>query len=628
MIVLTITSWSQEKPSVMIKRDFLSAYQNLLHEAKTLSENCHNWQESETWNWDECKKQFFKTRLAYKKVAIFLEYLDREFIQDYINGAPLLKIERKAPNLVVLQPKGFQIMEEKIMEEDVDAFAKLAPYLTRRLVELKTGIQRAKLNERMVFEAMRESLVCLAALGITGFDTPSGENTAAESKVVLETLEQTINYYHEYLTVEERQFFENHFQKGQSFFDVAHFESFDRFNFIKSCVDPIYGKTIAVQKRLQIETRSLITETRLSINENATSIFDTDFLDYRYYSAYSNSGDSAARVELGKLLFFDPLLSGNNQRACASCHHPNKAFSDGLRTSLAFDKKGRLQRNSPGLINVVYNTRFFWDARASQPEDQVEHVIFNAHEFNSSYDEIVEKIKSCEEYVTRFNTAYPELKNGRSALIGRYTIVASLSAYLQTLRSFNSRFDQEMKRSTPTTDQRLVDGFNIFTGKGACATCHFIPTFAGNVPPLYKETETEVLGIPNVNNQDLAELDSDQGRFTNGRPKENAAHLKFSFKTASLRNIALTAPYMHNGVFETLEDVVDYYDIGGGHGWGIAPENATLPSDSLHLTDAEKKNLIYFMESLTDTVGLTSIPSKLPVSTQVALQNRPIGGAY
>jgi len=85
---------------------------------------------------------------------------------------------------------------------------------------------------------------------------------------------------------------------------------------------------------------------------------------------------------------------------------------------------------------------------------------------------------------------------------------------------------------------------------------------------------------------------------------------------------------MHNGVFETLEEVVDFYNVGGGHGWGIAPENTTLPADSLHLSETEKADLIYFMESLTDTTGFTTIPRQLPTSTRVDLKNRPIGGAY
>ncbi|MGB1103401.1 MAG: cytochrome-c peroxidase [Crocinitomicaceae bacterium] len=619
-----------DKPSKIIQQEFKQNYDTLIQMAEKLEAYCvsNSNQEDQNWNWDLCKSHFFKTRLAYKKVSIFLDYIDRQFVGDFINGAPLPKIERKAPNLVVLDPKGLQIMEEKLVEQDEHAFEKLAQLLAAKLKVLKPSIDRVNISERMVYEAMRESLVSLAAQGITGFDTPSGENTATECEVVLSVLEETISYYYPYLTEDEKYEFVSIFEKGRKFFEINDFEHFDRFNFIKDCINPLYKISILVQRRLNIETRSLTSNARTSINENALNIFDTDFLDYRYYSAYSNSGDSAARVELGKLLFFDPLMSGNNQRACASCHHPNKAFTDGLKTSLAFNKTGHINRNAPGLINAVYNSRFFWDARATQPEDQVEHVIFNAHEFNTNYDEIVAKIKSCDEYVEKFESAYPGLKKGRSPLIGRYTIVASLSAYLQTLRSFNSNFDKEMKSETATSDQQLVNGFNVFTGKGACATCHFTPTFAGNVPPLYHETETEVIAIPDNSDQSVAQLDDDKGRYVNGRPKEKAPHYEFSFKTPTLRNIALTAPYMHNGVFKTLEEVVAFYNVGGGHGWGIAPENTTLPPDSLNLTDAEQRSLIYFMRSLTDTAGMTNIPNKLPSSSRADLAGRPIGGAY
>src|SRR5690606_3214249 len=125
---------------------------------------------------------------------------------------------------------------------------------------------------------------------------------------------------------------------------------------------------------------------------------------------YSHSGNEHERIELGKLLFFDPILSANNERACASCHQPEKAFSDGKKTPLAFEGKTHLSRNSPGLINSVFNTRFFWDARATTPEEQAEHVILSPNEFNSSYEEITIKLKSCPDYIALFELAYPGFK--------------------------------------------------------------------------------------------------------------------------------------------------------------------------------------------------------------------------
>jgi len=168
----------------------------------------------------------------------------------------------------------------------------------------------------------------------------------------------------------------------------------------------------------------------------------------------------------------------------------------------------------------------------------------------------------------------------------------------------------------------VIDGFNLFMGKAGCATCHFPPTFSGLVPPLFYESESEVLGVPAENVGVDAILDDDMGRYHNGRSKEFFENYKNSFKTVTLRNIALTAPYMHNGVFNTLEEVMEFYNNGGGAGMGIEVPNQTLPADSLHLTQYEQTAIITFMEALTDTVNLTSKPKSLPIFEDDYLNSR------
>lgn len=610
---------ANESPSRLLKKQFLLDYRVLEEKTNALT---HLKLETEN-DWQKAETAFFEARLAYKKIELFVNYLDREYVKDHINGAPLLHTERKAPDLVVLAPSGFQIMEEQLFEKENDAFLSLAANLDKHIVHLGKLLPTAKLSERMVFEALREEVVRLAALGITGFDTPSTLNTINECLTVFTSLKDVITVYNDHLSSTTQAKFTTIFDKGMSFFAQSTYDSFNRYEFIRTVINPLYKLLLFAQKELLIETKDLVFKHEFSVNYNATSIFDTDFLNYAYYSSYSNSGDLSKRQALGKLLFFDPLLSSNNERACASCHHPNKAFSDGNKTSLAFDHQGVLKRNAPGLINSIYNTRLFWDARANTPEQQVEHVLFDPKEFNSNYDEVTEKLNSCKTYLEKFDEAYPKIRT-----INRYTIVASISAYIQSLRSYNSEFDKIIRNEKTPSNNDIIEGFNLFTGKGKCATCHFIPTFAGNVPPLYVDTETEVLGIPDQNNQAKAVLDSDLGRYANGRPSENAPYNKHSFKTPTVRNIALTAPYMHNGVFETLTEVVEYYNIGGGHGWGIAPDNATLGADSLHLSEMEIKQLVLFMEALTDTTGLTSTPQNLPHSTNSNLNNRVIGGRY
>ncbi|WP_396208234.1 cytochrome-c peroxidase, partial [Gemmatimonas sp.] len=149
-------------------------------------------------------------------------------------------------------------------------------------------------------------------------------------------------------------------------------------------------------------------------------------------------------------------------------------------------------------------------------------------------------------------------------------------------------------------------GFNVFVGKGKCATCHFLPLTNGTVPPMYQKSEVEVLGTPRTATTAGAVIDPDLGRFRLSRAEPH----RYAFRTPSLRNVALTAPYMHNGAYPTLESVVDFYNRGGGAGIGIQLDNQTLPPDRLNLTAGEQRQLVAFMRALTDTTGLGAKSAK------------------
>jgi cytochrome c peroxidase len=142
-----------------------------------------------------------------------------------------------------------------------------------------------------------------------------------------------------------------------------------------------------------------------------------------------------------------------------------------------------------------------------------------------------------------------------------------------------------------------IKGFNLFMGKALCATCHFIPLFNGSRPPLFYYQESEVIGVPSTPGKIDAKIDSDPGRYS----IINRNFLKHSFKTPTLRNIALTAPYMHNGVFDSLEQVIEFYNNGGGKGLHIDLDNQTLPFEKLNLDAAEQRSIISFLKTLTDT---------------------------
>ena len=167
------------------------------------------------------------------------------------------------------------------------------------------------------------------------------------------------------------------------------------------------------------------------------------------------------------------------------------------------------------------------------------------------------------------------------------------------MTQLNSPVDQALRGNGGALTEQERRGFNVFVGKGKCATCHFIPLTNGTVPPGYREAEVEVLGTPSRAVTANAKIDPDLGRFRLTRAEPH----RYAFKTPSLRNVALTAPYMHNGVYPTLESVVDFYNRGGGAGIGITLANQTLPKDPLKLSTGEQRALVSFMKALTDTTG-------------------------
>lgn len=280
--------------------------------------------------------------------------------------------------------------------------------------------------------------------------------------------------------------------------------------------------------------------------------------------------------------------------SCAKCHQPEKAFTDGLPKSITNTEDFMGLRNTPTLINAIFTKGYFHDLREEDPSRQINHVVKDKNEFNSDFIDIMDRLEVQGEYKNSFIEAFPEIK------ISKYAITAAITAYVSSLTSFDSPFDKYMRGEIYDIDPKVIRGFNLFAGKAACATCHFIPTFSGLVPSSYKESESEVLGVPDLWNESASMvLDSDPGRARSGKPRDEAPHLMFSFKTSTIRNVNKTAPYMHNGSFASLKDVMNFYNKGGGVGLGFPLEYQTLSSDPLDLEDSEISDIISFMESLT-----------------------------
>jgi cytochrome c peroxidase len=295
-------------------------------------------------------------------------------------------------------------------------------------------------------------------------------------------------------------------------------------------------------------------------------------------------------IGLGRQLFFESGLSGNNKISCASCHDPAKHFTDALPQSVAFDGHSHVQRNAPSLLYAGFQYQQFWDGRAKSLEDQVRDVINNPQEMSGSDKTLIALLNRKPEYKAVFNKTFPELKD---SVTNVDKVAVSIAEFIRSLNPRNSRFDQYIKGDTTALNTKQVKGFNLFMGKAQCGTCHFAPLFNGLTPPFYNLTEVEVLGTTKTDNLEKPEADADLGRF-------NIFPISFyekAFKTPTVRNVSATGPYMHNGAFKTLEAVVEFYNKGGAIGLGLPMSNQTLSAASLNLSKEEVNDIVQFLQN-------------------------------
>jgi cytochrome c peroxidase len=249
-----------------------------------------------------------------------------------------------------------------------------------------------------------------------------------------------------------------------------------------------------------------------------------------------------------------------------------------------------VKRNTPTLYYSGLQAALFYDLRSGTLEDQIDDVMRNTTEFNLTSDEAARRLVNDSVIRKLCRLSFS------SDTISSYHVRNAIASYVRTLNPFSSAFDQYMKGKDAAMSSEARNGFNLFAGKAKCATCHFIPLFNGSVPPFYSKHESEVIGVPSNPVWDKAKIDTDSGRYRLNKLDP----FLYAFKTTGIRNVTETAPYMHNGVYNTLEEVVSFYQKGGGVGIGIGLGHQTLPFDTLILKQSEKNALIAFMESLTD----------------------------
>lgn len=301
-------------------------------------------------------------------------------------------------------------------------------------------------------------------------------------------------------------------------------------------------------------------------------------------SAPEDNPITEPKIALGTLLFFDPRLSGSNWISCATCHNPGLGFSDGLPRALGHGMK-ELRRNTPSLYTTAYQETWFWDGRAKSLEEQVLLPIQNPEEMNQELGALLEELKVLPGYVKLFYDAF-----GDSGITAK-NIARALASFLRYVVPGDSLFDRYMKGDVHAMSQAAIGGLRLFKGKANCIACHNGPNFTDE-------------GFHNIGVPSHDHLPVDVGRYA-VIPLPN---LKGAFRTPTLRNIALTAPYMHNGIFATLEEVIRFYDQGG-----TVKENLDPLMKPLHLTQAETADLLEFLKALTGKevrITLPLLPSR------------------
>ena len=544
----------------------------------------------------DLQKQFSICRIEYKKLAVLTDYFN-QYETRLLNSPAISRIESEVVDRII-PPSGFQAIEDILFNDWDDNNYNKIDSLLNDILQILRRLEKEpdmeyKFKDELVWDALRSAIVGITTSGITGLDSPTANYSLPEANASIDGILQILNFYKSAISEKNP----NAFTELTSLLINAkgyllqnkNFNKFDRLAFITSYINPFYKKLIETRK----ETGIAIPAGRQAVNADATSFFSADALNINFYSPPEEYWVTPERVELGKMLFSDPILSGNNTRSCATCHQPAKAFTDGLPKPYALDNKTLLIRNTPTLYNSGYQTTQFYDSRSDILENQLTEVVHNQEEMKGSLKQSVVDLKKSIAYSRLFNAAYPAEKDP----LNTYTIANAIASYVRSLQSLNSRFDEYVRGDETKLTKAEKKGFNLFAGKAKCATCHFIPLFNGVVPPFYANTESEVIGVPKTKSKNPAELDDDLGKYL----FIQSDIYKHSFKTPTLRNIELTAPYMHNGVFETLEEVMEFYNNGGGKGLHIAPKYQTLPFDKLNLSKKEIKDIISFMKTLTDT---------------------------
>lgn len=314
------------------------------------------------------------------------------------------------------------------------------------------------------------------------------------------------------------------------------------------------------------------------------------------------------KVELGRMLYFDPRLSGDSSLSCAKCHDPEKGFSNGLQMSDAYPGT-KHWRHVPTVLNAAYLRHQFWDGRAGSLEEQAVGPIAAPIEMNQNYTHLVEKLSGIPYYRDQFKKVF-------NSDVNMDNLAKAIASFERTIVSKPGKVDMYLKGDKSALSDSEKRGMDIFTGKANCIACHHGPVLSDGafhttgvpeIEPLQKEADriaTRHFFATDQKYPNPRSVEADHGReFITKSQSDRGA-----FKTPSLRELKYTAPYMHNGAFETLEEVVEFYMKGGGDHKHKDP--LLKPFD---LTDQEFDDLLAFLEALSSPEPIKAEkPAELP----------------
>lgn len=575
------------------------------------------------------KKEIAAARLKLKNVDFWIRYFEPVGYMK-INGA--LPVEWENEVHEKFEPPyrregaGLMLAEQYLDEENPvrDTLYSLIKQASDAVKIFTADSVTSRLSTyHHFFLCNRMYLLNLAAIYTTGFECPDAGNIIPELRSMTKGVKKIYQQYNaDFPSAQLNSRYLDCYDKMIAFLESQplDYSLFDHFTFIKEYVNPLFAENQQLINAYSVVSRSY---NDFTLSNEANSIFSKKLFEPEnskgIYSLIEDEKTLSEIRSIGKLLFYDPILSGNNKRSCASCHKPTEYFTDTSgATALQFDGKQYLPRNTVSLINSVFNHLVMVDGKHISLQAQARDVITNPIEMGGTEKETVEKVMSVPEYKKAFKSFLKFTPEEKKVSINH--IISAITFYYKDFSNCYSPFDEAMNDNKPL-DTDVKDGFNLFMSKAQCATCHFVPHFSGIKPP-YISSEFEVLGVPA--DTLFVKMSQDKGRY-NVNPAPETMN---AFRTGTVRNAEHTKPYMHNGVFTTLEQVIDFYNNGGGAGKKLNVPNQTLPVENLNLTKEEVRKLLAFIHSLNENIIFDKQPDKLPISKNKKISERKIGGEY